>query len=92
MVTGTIALQVGDVNDNCPSLASDMEYSCSGEEVLAVTAVDQDGDPNSAPFTFSLVEEKTRGRWRLEPANGAPATDHMLVFCHHNLNLMVHSQ
>lgn len=92
MATGTIALQVEDSNDNCPSLASDVEYSCSGEGVLSVTAVDQDGDPNSSPFTFSLVEEKTHGRWRLEPANGATATDCLLVVCYHGRSLMDHLQ
>lgn len=70
MATGTIALQVGDVNDNCPSLTNDVEHICSGTEVVSVTAVDEDGDPNAAPFTFSLVAEESRGEWKVEPANG----------------------
>lgn len=70
MATGTIALQVGDANDNCPSLTSTVEYSCSGTEVFTVTAVDEDGDPNAAPFTFSLVEGESQGEWGIEPANG----------------------
>uniref|UniRef100_A0A8P4KDP5 Desmoglein 2 n=1 Tax=Dicentrarchus labrax TaxID=13489 RepID=A0A8P4KDP5_DICLA len=69
MITGTIALQVGDVNDNCPSLTNDVEYICSDTEVINVTAVDEDGDPNSAPFSFSLVSEETQGEWRVEPSN-----------------------
>lgn len=70
MATGTIALQVGDANDNCPSLASNVEYSCSDTEVFTVTAVDEDGDPNAAPFTFGLVEGESQREWGIEPANG----------------------
>lgn len=44
-----------DTNDNCPSLASNMEYICSGKEILSITQVDQDGDLNSAPFIFGPV-------------------------------------
>lgn len=70
MVTGTIALQVGDVNDNCPSLTSNMKAVCSDTQIINVTAVDVDGDPNAAPFNFSIVTEKSQGEWRLEPLNG----------------------
>ncbi|XP_041791132.1 desmoglein-1-like [Chelmon rostratus] len=69
MVTGTIALQVGDVNDNCPSLTSNMKAVCSDTQIINVTAVDVDGDPNAAPFNFSIVTEKSQGEWRLEPLN-----------------------
>lgn len=70
MVTGTVALQVGDVNDNCPTLTNAVKYICSDTEVVDVTAVDEDGEPNSAPFSFSLVAEKSQGEWRVEPLNG----------------------
>lgn len=70
MITGTIALQVGDVNDNCPSLTNKVEYICSDTEVITVTAVDEDGDPNSAPFSFSLVAKDSLEEWRVEPLNG----------------------
>ncbi|XP_059197237.1 desmoglein-2.1-like [Centropristis striata] len=69
MVTGTIALQVGDINDNCPTLASHTEYICLDTEVINVTAVDEDADPNSAPFSFRLVAEESEGEWRHEPLN-----------------------
>ncbi|XP_035526807.1 desmoglein-2-like [Morone saxatilis] len=74
MITGTIALQVGDVNDNCPSLTNDVEYICSDTEVINVTVVDEDGDPNSAPFSFSLLSEETQGEWRVEPSNDTRAS------------------
>ncbi|XP_049911254.1 desmoglein-2-like [Epinephelus moara] len=74
IATGTIALKVGDVNDDCPTLTNHVEYICSDTEVINVTAVDKDGDPNSAPFTFLLVEEESRGDWRVEPLNGTSAS------------------
>ncbi|XP_037626194.1 desmoglein-2-like [Sebastes umbrosus] len=74
MVTGTIALQVGDVNDNCPTLTDHIEYICSDTEVVNVTAVDEDGDPNSAPLSFRLVAEESQGKWRVEPLNDTSAS------------------
>ncbi|XP_019132311.2 desmoglein-2-like [Larimichthys crocea] len=75
IVTGTIALQVGDENDNCPSLTNNVRYTCSDTEVIYVTAVDEDGDPNSAPFSFSLLEKESQDEWRIEidPFNGTSA-------------------
>lgn len=70
IVTGTIALQVGDINDNCPTLTNRVEYICSDTEVFNIIAEDEDGDPNSAPFTFSLVAEESTGEWKVEPLNG----------------------
>lgn len=69
IVTGTIALKVGDVNDNCPVLTHNVEYVCSDTEVINITAVDEDGEPNSAPFSFSLVPESQK-EWSIEPLNG----------------------
>lgn len=68
VITGTVALQVGDVNDNCPTLTSHVEYICSDTTVVNVTAVDEDGHPNAAPFNFSLVSDESE--WRVEPLNG----------------------
>ncbi|XP_042272827.1 desmoglein-2-like [Thunnus maccoyii] len=72
--TGTIALQVGDVNDNCPTLTNRVQYICSDTEVVNITAKDEDGDPNSAPLAFSLVAEERRGEWRVEPLNDTSAS------------------
>ncbi|KAM3876231.1 desmoglein-2.1-like [Diretmus argenteus] len=66
MTTGTIALQVGDVNDNCPKLTSSLEYICSDTEVVNITAEDEDGDPNGAPLLFSLAPEESRDKWEVE--------------------------
>ena len=43
---------------------------CSYTEVVNITAEDEDGDPNSAPFTFSFVDETSMKKWRAEPLNG----------------------
>lgn len=68
--TGTLALQVGDANDNCPTLIDPVQKLCSYTEVVNITAEDEDGDPNSAPFTFSFVDETSMKKWRVEPLNG----------------------
>uniref|UniRef100_UPI003AABC8CE desmoglein-2.1-like n=1 Tax=Centroberyx gerrardi TaxID=166262 RepID=UPI003AABC8CE len=72
--TGTIALQVGDVNDNCPMLTSNLEYVCSDTKVVNITAEDEDGDPNGAPLLFSLVPEESRGEWKVEPISDTRAS------------------
>ncbi|XP_029988608.1 desmoglein-2-like [Sphaeramia orbicularis] len=72
--TGTIALQVGDVNDNCPELTTTVEYICEGTAAINVTGHDDDGDPNGAPLSFSVVAEKSRWEWKVEPLDGTRAT------------------
>lgn len=68
--TGTIALQVEDLNDNCPKLLNNVQTVCHDTRVVNVTAEDKDSDPNGAPLEFSLIQEKTRGRWNLQRLNG----------------------
>uniref|UniRef100_A0A9J8AFG1 Desmoglein 2 n=1 Tax=Cyprinus carpio carpio TaxID=630221 RepID=A0A9J8AFG1_CYPCA len=67
--TGTIALQVEDLNDNCPKLLNNVQTVCHDTRVVNVTAEDEDSDPNGAPLEFSLIQEKTRGRWNLQRIN-----------------------
>ncbi|XP_062280149.1 desmoglein-2-like protein [Scomber scombrus] len=67
--TGTLALQVGDTNDNCPTLIDPIQKHCSYTEVVNIIAEDEDGDPNSAPLTFNFVDEKSMKKWRVEPLN-----------------------
>lgn len=68
--TGTIALQVEDLNDNCPRLLNNVQIVCSDTRVVNVTAEDEDSDPNGAPLEFSLIPEKTKGKWNLQRING----------------------
>ncbi|XP_034035094.1 desmoglein-2-like [Thalassophryne amazonica] len=72
--TGTIALQVGDENDNCPILKSKLEYVCSGTEQVIITAEDEDRDPNAAPFIFSIVPKQTTDKWKIEHLNDTKAS------------------
>ncbi|XP_030608214.1 desmoglein-2-like [Archocentrus centrarchus] len=67
--TGTIAIQVEDHNDHCPRLTSHTQTMCLEDSVIYVTAVDEDHFPNSAPFEFTVIEESTKGKWRIEPFN-----------------------
>ena len=68
--TGTIAIQVQDYNDHCPTLTSNLQTMCTTAVAVYVTAVDMDVDPNGAPFSFTIVPEETTGNWVVEHFNG----------------------
>lgn len=68
--TGTIAIQVEDFNDHCPTLTSTTETMCHWDNFVYVTAKDEDDFPNSAPFDFTVIEESSKGKWVVEPLNG----------------------
>uniref|UniRef100_A0A9J8AZA5 Cadherin domain-containing protein n=1 Tax=Cyprinus carpio carpio TaxID=630221 RepID=A0A9J8AZA5_CYPCA len=72
--TGTIALQVEDLNDNCPKLLNNVQTVCSDTRVVNVTAEDEDSDPNGAPLEFRLIQEKTKGKWNLQQINNVSAS------------------
>uniref|UniRef100_A0A3B5B005 Desmoglein-2-like n=1 Tax=Stegastes partitus TaxID=144197 RepID=A0A3B5B005_9TELE len=71
--TGTIAIQVEDFNDNCPSLTSHFETICTTANAVNVTAHDEDADPNGSPLDFVIVPEGTRGKWQVEHLNETAA-------------------
>lgn len=68
--TGTIAIQVEDFNDHCPTLSSTTKTMCHWDNFVYITAEDEDAFPNSAPFDFTVIEEKSKGKWVVEPLNG----------------------
>ncbi|XP_031418740.1 desmoglein-2-like isoform X2 [Clupea harengus] len=70
--TGTIAIQVEDFNDNCPTLTSTNQTVCFQENVVYVTAVDGDAYPNGAPFEFKVVSN-TKEEWSVERLNDSTA-------------------
>ncbi|XP_051730034.1 desmoglein-2-like [Ctenopharyngodon idella] len=72
--TGTIALQVEDLNDNCPKLLDNVQTVCSDTRAVNVTAEDNDFYPNGAPLEFSLIQEKTKGKWNLQRINDVSAS------------------
>lgn len=65
--TGTIAIQVEDFNDHCPTLTSTTHTMCYEDNFIYVTAIDRDLFPNAAPFEFTVVEGTS---WNVEPFNG----------------------
>uniref|UniRef100_A0A8C1PAY0 Desmoglein 2 n=1 Tax=Cyprinus carpio TaxID=7962 RepID=A0A8C1PAY0_CYPCA len=71
--TGTIAIQVEDFNDHCPTLASKVKTLCTEKDAVLVTAVDEDAPPNGSPFTFNVVPEGTKGKWTVEYFNDTTA-------------------
>ncbi|XP_054646035.1 desmoglein-2.1-like [Dunckerocampus dactyliophorus] len=72
--TGTLAIQVSDSNDHCPTLTTTHTSVCSDEKMVHVTAFDEDASPNAAPFTFRIIPDGTRGRWDVEVINETSAT------------------
>ncbi|NXD15544.1 DSG2 protein, partial [Nothocercus nigrocapillus] len=69
-VTGTVLLQVEDVNDNCPVIVDPVRTVCSDTKSIDVTAADPDSYPNSAPFRFTLIEqEETANKWMIGSRN-----------------------
>lgn len=68
--TGTIAIQVTDSNDHCPTLTKTHSSLCSDEKTIHVTGFDEDASPNAAPFTFRVIHDGTRGSWVAEFING----------------------
>lgn len=69
-VTGTVAIQVEDFNDHCPTLSSELKTMCTPQDHVTVTATDEDASPNGAPFDFEIIPEGTQGKWRTEHNNG----------------------
>ncbi|KAK2815966.1 hypothetical protein Q5P01_026433 [Channa striata] len=74
--TGTIAIQVNDANDHCPTLATAHSSLCSQEKTVYVTGFDEDISPNAAPFTFRILPGGTRGRWDIEVINDTSVALH----------------
>ncbi|XP_051274366.1 desmoglein-2 [Dicentrarchus labrax] len=68
--TGTIAIQVKDHNDHCPTLTTTTQTKCIEDNVIYVTAKDEDEFPNSNPFEFTVIPGSSQGKWTVEPLNG----------------------
>ncbi|XP_047444088.1 desmoglein-2.1 [Mugil cephalus] len=71
--TGTVAIQVEDLNDNCPVLTSNMQTMCATDKSIIVSAHDEDVHPHGPPFHFSIVEEGTDGKWQVQHLNDSAA-------------------
>uniref|UniRef100_A0A8C7SLH4 Desmoglein 2 n=1 Tax=Oncorhynchus mykiss TaxID=8022 RepID=A0A8C7SLH4_ONCMY len=71
--TGTIAIQVEDFNDHCPTLTATTTTMCLGDTAVYVTAVDGDAFPNGAPFKFRVIQDDSKQKWMVEHLNATTA-------------------
>ncbi|XP_047199070.1 desmoglein-2-like [Hippoglossus stenolepis] len=71
--TGTVAIQVEDVNDHCPTLTNNIQTICTTVDAVIVSAKDEDAFPNGPPFDFIIVPEGTKGKWQVEHLNDTAA-------------------
>lgn len=55
--TGTIVLEVEDINDNCPQVDTTPQTICEDVPYINITATDRDDDPYAGPFSFKIVDE-----------------------------------
>ncbi|KAJ0065393.1 hypothetical protein NL108_009549 [Boleophthalmus pectinirostris] len=67
--TGTIAIQVEDFNDHCPTLTSTAQTLCLTDDAILINAQDRDAFPNGPPFHFTIVPENTQGKWQVQHLN-----------------------
>lgn len=79
--TGTIAIQVEDYNDHCPTLTTQTQTLCYEDNFVYATAVDQDAFPNAAPFDFIVSQQSSQGSWNVEPLNGECTLTTELIAC-----------
>lgn len=71
--TGTVAIQVKDFNDHCPTLTSNIQTMCTTDDAVIVNAKDEDAFPNGPPFHFDIVPEGNEGKWQVEHLNDTAA-------------------
>ncbi|KAM8889862.1 desmoglein-2.1-like [Synchiropus picturatus] len=71
--TGTVAIQVEDFNDHCPTLTSQYQTMCTDKDAVFVSAKDEDSFPNGPPFQFLIIPEGTEGKWQVEHYNDTAA-------------------
>ncbi|XP_036447122.1 cadherin-like protein 26 [Colossoma macropomum] len=71
--TGTLVIQLGDLNDNAPHLTSNNSIMC-GNKTARVTVKPDDADapPYAGPFSFSIASEdkKLLSMWKFNPSRG----------------------
>ncbi|XP_028987488.1 desmocollin 2-like protein [Betta splendens] len=73
--TGTVIIQVEDINDNVPEVPSNNLVLCDtgdGLGSVVVVAEDKDQPPFSYPFTFSLPQDND-GKWSVTRLNDTAA-------------------
>ncbi|XP_072324589.1 desmocollin-3-like [Scyliorhinus torazame] len=75
--TGTVVINLNDVNDNVPIIINDHLYICENgnQQFVNVSAEDLDATPNSAPFTFLLSDSppEIKKNWLISEKMGSYA-------------------
>ncbi|GCC16536.1 hypothetical protein chiPu_0020331 [Chiloscyllium punctatum] len=75
--TGTVVINLDDVNDHLPLIRNNQLYICENgqRQFVNVSAEDSDIAPNSAPFTFLLPDEppEIKRKWTITNQMGTYA-------------------
>ncbi|XP_066479957.1 desmoglein-2 [Tiliqua scincoides] len=74
-VTGTIAIQVENVNDHCPTVTPTTTRVCSDAQFIDFTIEDRDSHPNGGPFTVTVIDhpERMSDKWVISRIDGSRA-------------------
>lgn len=68
--TGTVIIEVEDINDNRPTIPPGEKVVCENEDdSVVIVAEDHDKSPFSAPFIFNMPEDSD-GQWSVTRFNG----------------------
>ncbi|OWK01611.1 hypothetical protein Celaphus_00017629, partial [Cervus elaphus hippelaphus] len=69
--TGTICIEVPDVNDYCPVIVAERENICIASPSILISAADVNSHSYGSPFTFCVVNEPpgTANIWDIRSVN-----------------------
>ncbi|XP_036447642.1 cadherin-like protein 26 [Colossoma macropomum] len=75
--TGTLVIQLGDLNDNVPYLTTNNSIMCGNKtDRVTVKPDDADAPPFAGPFSFSVASEDKEllSMWKLNPSTGSESS------------------
>ncbi|XP_076992211.1 desmoglein-4 [Tamandua tetradactyla] len=73
--TGTICIEVPDVNDYCPVISAESKTICLDSPSVLISARDVSGHSHGSPFTFCAVDQEpgTADLWNIRSINATSA-------------------
>nr|XP_031546175.1 desmoglein-4 isoform X1 [Vicugna pacos] len=73
--TGTVCIEVPDVNDYCPVIVAERETICIASPSILISATGMDDHPYGSPFTFCVVDQPpgTADSWDIRSINATSA-------------------
>uniref|UniRef100_A0ACB8FE71 Uncharacterized protein n=1 Tax=Sphaerodactylus townsendi TaxID=933632 RepID=A0ACB8FE71_9SAUR len=73
--TGTIAIQVQNINFHCPTIITRATAICAEEKFANITVEDHDVYPYGGPFTLTIIDEPERmsDKWAIGQVHGSRA-------------------